>query len=129
MLLEAYRECLRDVFDMPALLESVARGGDAGDSRACDGLAYAVAVCGRAAVQLCGELHLRRRCAAGGAAGAGAQSIDQDQLRELMGDADLRELLDLGAIEEVEETLQCVVDGYKARNADGCMICCCGLVI
>jgi len=50
---------------------------------------------------------------------AQALSIDQDQLRELLGDADLRELLDLGAIEEVEEQLQCVVDPFKARSMDG----------
>ena len=42
-----------------------------------------------------------------------------DQLRELMGDADLRELLDLAAIEETEEQLQCIVDPFKARNMDG----------
>ena len=50
---------------------------------------------------------------------AQALSIDQDQLRELMGDADLRELLDVHAIEQTEEQLQCLVEGYKARNADG----------
>ncbi len=50
---------------------------------------------------------------------AQALSIDQDQLRELMGDADLRELLDVNAIEETEEQLQCVVETYKARNMDG----------
>jgi ATP-dependent Lhr-like helicase len=50
---------------------------------------------------------------------AQALSIDQDQLRELMGDADLRELLDLAAIEETEEQLQCVVDPFKAKNMDG----------
>ena len=47
---------------------------------------------------------------------AQALSIDQDQLRELMGDADLRELLDVNAIEETEEQLQCVVENYRARN-------------
>jgi ATP-dependent Lhr-like helicase len=50
---------------------------------------------------------------------AQALSIDQDQLRELMGDADLRELLDLHAIDETEEQLQCVMDPYKAKGADG----------
>ena len=48
-----------------------------------------------------------------------ALSIDQNQLRELMGDADLRELLDARAIEETEEQLQALAEGYKARNADG----------
>ena len=50
---------------------------------------------------------------------AQALSIDQDQLRELMGDADLRELLDLNAIEETEEQLQCTGETYKARTMDG----------
>jgi len=50
---------------------------------------------------------------------AQALSIDQDQLRELMGDADLRELLDLHAIEETEEQLQCVAESYKAKTMDG----------
>ncbi len=50
---------------------------------------------------------------------AQALSIDQDQLRELMGDADLRELLDVNAIEETEEQLQCIAETYRARNMDG----------
>src|SRR6185437_6016820 len=50
---------------------------------------------------------------------AQALSIDQDQLRELMGDADLRELLDINAIEETQEQLQCVAEDYKARTMDG----------
>ena len=36
-----------------------------------------------------------------------------------MGDADLRELLDVGAIAETEEALQCLVEPYKARAMDG----------
>ncbi len=50
---------------------------------------------------------------------AQALSIDQDQLRELMGDADLRELLDHhGAIEETEEQLrsQCLVETYRGSH-------------
>ena len=50
---------------------------------------------------------------------AQALSIDQDQLRELMGDADLRELLDLAAIEETEEQLQALAETYRARTMDG----------
>ena len=37
----------------------------------------------------------------------------------------LRELLDLGAIEETEEQLQCLAETYKARSTwMGCMTCC-----
>ena len=46
-------------------------------------------------------------------------SIDQEQLRELLGDADLRELLDADAIAEVEEQLQALTENQKARGADG----------
>jgi len=49
---------------------------------------------------------------------AQALTIDQDQLREIMGEADLRELLDANAIAEVEETAQCLVESYRARSAD-----------
>ena len=50
---------------------------------------------------------------------AQALTIDQDQLRELLGEADLRELLDPNAIAEVEEAAQCLAESYRARSADG----------
>jgi ATP-dependent Lhr-like helicase len=50
---------------------------------------------------------------------AQALTIDQDQLRELLGEADLRELLDADAIAEVEEIAQCLAETYRARSADG----------
>ena len=57
---------------------------------------------------------------------AQALTIDQDQLRDLMGDADLRELLDAAAIEEVEEQLQALDENYRAKSVDGVMIYCYG---
>jgi ATP-dependent Lhr-like helicase len=50
---------------------------------------------------------------------AQALTIDQEQLRELLGEADLRELLDAEAIAEVEEIAQCLKETYRARSADG----------
>ena len=50
---------------------------------------------------------------------AQALTIDQDQLRELLGEADLRELLDPDVIAEVEENAQCLSESYRARSADG----------
>ena len=50
---------------------------------------------------------------------AQALTIDQDQLRELLGEADLRELLDADAIAAVEEAAQCLAENYRARSADG----------
>jgi ATP-dependent Lhr-like helicase len=118
MLLEAYRECLRDVFDMPALMETLRMVGTRAirvhvtDSRTPSPFAGALLFSYVANYIYDGDAPLAERRAQ-------ALSIDQDQLRELLGDADLRELLDLGAIEETEEQLQCVVENYKARNMDG----------
>jgi ATP-dependent Lhr-like helicase len=118
ILLEAYRECLRDVFDMPALMETLRGVGTrtirvhVTDSRTPSPFAGALLFSYVANYIYDGDAPLAERKAQ-------ALSIDQDQLRELLGDADLRELLDLGSIEETEEQLQCVVENYKARNMDG----------
>ncbi len=118
ILLEAYRECLRDVFDMPALMEVLRAIGNRSlsvhivDSQSPSPFASALLFGYVATYIYDGDAPLAERRAQ-------ALSIDQDQLRELMGDADLRELLDLHAIEETEEQLQCLAEGYEARNMDG----------
>jgi ATP-dependent helicase Lhr and Lhr-like helicase len=118
ILLEAYRECLRDVFDMPALMETLRAIADRSlrvhtvDSRTPSPFAAALLFSYVANYIYDGDAPLAERRAQ-------ALSIDQDQLRELMGDADLRELLDINAIEETEEQLQCIAESYRARNADG----------
>lgn len=117
MLLEAYRECLRDVFDMPALMETLnairnrAIRVHIADSRTPSPFAGALLFGYVANYIYDGDAPLAERRAQ-------ALSIDQDQLRELLGDADLRELLDLHAIEETEEQLQALAEGYRARNQD-----------
>jgi ATP-dependent Lhr-like helicase len=118
ILLEAYRECLRDVFDMPALMEILRSIGNrtlrvhTADSRTPSPFAAALLFSYVANYIYDGDAPLAERRAQ-------ALSIDQDQLRELMGDADLRELLDLAAIEETEEQLQCLAETYQARTMDG----------
>ena len=118
ILLEAYRECLRDVFDMPALMETLRAVGNRSlrvhtvDSRTPSPFASALLFSYVANYIYDGDAPLAERRAQ-------ALSIDQDQLRELMGDADLRELLDLDAIEQTEEQLQCTAETYCARSADG----------
>ena len=72
MILEAYRECLRDVFDMPALVDTLRRIESPRDPDRHGGLDDAVAVRVGAALRLRRQLHLRRRRAAGGTPGAGA---------------------------------------------------------
>jgi ATP-dependent Lhr-like helicase len=118
ILLEAYRECLRDVFDMPALMEIMRSIGNRSlrvhtvDTRTPSPFAAALLFSYVANYIYDGDAPLAERRAQ-------ALSIDQDQLRELMGDADLRELLDLNAIEETEEQLQCLAETWKARSMDG----------
>src|SRR6202044_1273769 len=113
-----YRECIRDVFDLPAtsnILSAIQRGEIRVTSIASDKpspFASSLLFSYVANYIYDGDAPLAERRAQ-------ALSIDQEQLRELLGDADLRELLDIGAIEEVEEQLQCVVDAYKARSMDG----------
>src|SRR6201999_4592667 len=117
ILLEAYRECLRDVFDMPALSETLRAIASrsirvhVADSRSPSPFASALLFSYVANYIYDGDAPLAERRAQ-------ALSIDQEQLRELLGDADLRELLDANAIEETEEQLQSLAEGYKARNLD-----------
>ncbi|HEU5341858.1 MAG TPA: DEAD/DEAH box helicase [Edaphobacter sp.] len=118
IVLEAYRECLRDVFDMPALMETL-NAITSGvlkvhtvDSRTPSPFASALLFSYVANYIYDGDAPLAERRAQ-------ALSIDQEQLRELMGDADLRELLDADAIQETEQQLQCMAEGYRARNIDG----------
>ena len=72
IILETYRECLRDIFDLPALTDIMRRVRSRSLARRQRRIAEAVAVCRVAAVRLRRQLHLRRRCAARRAAGAGA---------------------------------------------------------
>ncbi|HEY0796466.1 MAG TPA: DEAD/DEAH box helicase, partial [Acidisarcina sp.] len=118
MLLEAYRECMRDVFDMPALQE-ILRAIAARqicvhvvDSRTPSPFASSLLFSYVANYIYDGDAPLAERRAQ-------ALSIDQEQLRDLLGDADLRELLDADAIAEVEEQLQSLMETMRARSADG----------
>jgi ATP-dependent Lhr-like helicase len=88
VLLETYRECLRDFFDMPALLFSYV-----------------------ASFLYDGDAPLAERRAQ-------ALAVDQRQLRELLGDAELRELLDAESMDGVERQLQRLDPQYRARSAD-----------
>jgi ATP-dependent Lhr-like helicase len=118
MLLEAYRECLRDVFDIPAFLE-VLRSVEnrqirvhVADSRTPSPFASSLLFSYVANYIYDGDAPLAERRAQ-------ALSIDQDQLRDLLGDADLREILDADAIAEVEEQLQALTETQRVRSVDG----------
>jgi ATP-dependent Lhr-like helicase len=118
LLLEAYRECLRDVFDMPALIETLRSIEQRQlrvhtvETRKPSPFAASLLFSYVANFVYSGDAPLAERRAQ-------ALTIDQDQLRELLGEADLRELLDADAIAEVEEAAQCLAENYRARSADG----------
>lgn len=118
MLLEAYRECMRDVFDMPSFLETLCAVQQRDvrvhvvDTRTPSPFASSLLFSYVANYIYDGDAPLSERRAQ-------ALSIDQDQLRELLGDSDLRELLDADAITLVEEQLQHLDDSLRARSADG----------
>jgi len=117
MLLEAHRECLRDTFDMPALvdvLRSIQQGGiqtHVIDTPRPSPFAASLLFGYVGTYIYEGDAPLAERRAQ-------ALSIDQSQLRELLGDTDLRELLDPAAIAEVEEQLQLLGHTHRARSAD-----------
>jgi ATP-dependent Lhr-like helicase len=118
LLLEAYRECLRDVFDMSSLVETLRAVEQRQlrvhvvDTRKPSPFAASLLFSYVANFLYDGDAPLAERRAQ-------ALAIDQDQLRELLGEADLRELLDADAIAEVEETAQCLAESHRARSADG----------
>jgi ATP-dependent helicase Lhr and Lhr-like helicase len=118
ILLETYRECIRDVFDLPAatgVLARIQRGGirvTTVDSTKPSPFASSLLFSYIANYIYEGDAPLAERRAQ-------ALAIDQSQLQELLGDTDLRELLDRAALDEVEAQLQGLDPEYRARHADG----------
>ncbi|ACG73015.1 DEAD/H associated domain protein [Anaeromyxobacter sp. K] len=118
LLLEAYRECLRDVFDLPALVELM-RDLKSGrvrravaDTRVPSPFAGSLLFGFVASFIYDGDAPLAERRAQ-------ALAIDQAQLRELLGEAELRELLDADALADLEARLQLLPPELRVRSADG----------
>ncbi|HEU4695233.1 MAG TPA: DEAD/DEAH box helicase, partial [Vicinamibacterales bacterium] len=117
-LLETYREVFRDHFDMPALVDILRRASTRSlrvvtvDSRAPSPFAASLLFSYVANYIYDGDAPLAERRAQ-------ALSVDQAQLRELLGDAELRDLLDADALHDVEQQLQHLTERYKVRTADG----------
>jgi ATP-dependent helicase Lhr and Lhr-like helicase len=118
MLLEATRECLRDMFDVPALrgvmadLRSRKTRLVAVDTEHASPFAQSLLFKWIGIYMYEGDAPLAERRAA-------ALALDRDLLRELLGSEELRELLDPRALDEVELELQRLVAGRKMRTADG----------
>ncbi len=117
MILEAYREVLRDVFDVPALVETLKKVRQrtirlvTADTPKPSPFAGSLLFKYTANFIYDGDAPLAERRAQ-------ALAIDQSQLRELLGEAELRELLDPAALFEVEMQLQHLDERHKAKSPD-----------
>jgi ATP-dependent Lhr-like helicase len=115
--LETYRECLQDLFDLPALVDVLSRIADRSlrvvtvDPDSPSPFASSLLFTYVANYLYDGDAPLAERRAQ-------ALAVDQDQLRELLGEAELRELLDAGVIEELERQLQHLDGRHPARSVD-----------
>ena len=117
VLLETTRECLNDVFDLPALmglmsdLRSRRVRVVAVETPQASPFAQSLLFSWIAVYMYEGDAPLAERRAA-------ALALDRDLLRDLLGVEELRELLDAGVIADVELELQRLVAGGQARDAD-----------
>ena len=117
IVLETYRECLQDVFDLPALTEvlrAIRRREirvDEVETRGASPFARSLVFAYVAAYLYEGDAPLAERRAQ-------ALTLDRTLLRELLGQEELRELLDAGVLDEVEAELQGTTEERRARHAD-----------
>ncbi len=117
MLLETTRECLRDVFDVPALREVLTEIRSRKvrvvpvETRRASPFAQSLLFGWIAVYMYEGDAPLAERRAT-------ALALDRDLLRDLMGTEELRELLDPEVLAELELELQRLVPNRRARNAD-----------
>jgi ATP-dependent helicase Lhr and Lhr-like helicase len=118
IVLETYRECLRDVLDLPGL-EELLRGLHTRsltlvevETQRASPFASSLLFDYVATYMYEGDTPNAERRAA-------ALSLDRDLLRELLGQEELRELIDPAALAEVEADLQRLSDRTRAANVDG----------
>ena len=118
IILETYRECLRDVFDLPALKEVLAgirsrqvRVVSVETPRASP-FAASLLFDYVGSYMYEGDAPLAERRAQ-------ALALDRELLAELLGADELRELLDPAAVEEVELELQSLAGGRRPHTIDG----------
>ncbi len=117
VVLETYRECLRDVLDLPSLGQ-ILRDLHARrlslvevETPTASPFASSLLFDYVATYMYEGDTPNAERRAA-------ALSLDRDLLRELLGQEELRELIDPEALEEVEAQLQHRAEGGRAQDRD-----------
>ena len=117
ILLETVRECVNDVFDLPALRKVMAGVNDrtirveAVETDKASPFAQSLLFGWIATYMYEGDAPLAERRAA-------ALALDKDLLTELLGAEELRDLLDADVMADLELELQRLVDHRAARDAD-----------
>ncbi|MGI8727616.1 MAG: DEAD/DEAH box helicase, partial [Solirubrobacterales bacterium] len=115
--LETYREVLRDVLDLPALAEILRDIGSRRitlvevETQSASPFASSLLFDYVATYMYEGDTPNAERRAA-------ALALDRDLLRELLGQEELRELIDPAALDDVQASLQHLVDEAKASDRD-----------
>ncbi len=118
IILETYREILRDVFDMPALVDLLASIRARSirvvsvESRSASPFASSLLFDYIGSFMYEGDAPLAERRAQ-------ALALDRELLAELLGTEELRELIDPEAVADLELELQALADGRRARTVDG----------
>ncbi|MDQ3149673.1 MAG: DEAD/DEAH box helicase, partial [Chloroflexota bacterium] len=118
IILETYREVLRDVFDMPALIELLGSIRDrrirvvSVESRSASPFASSLMFDYLGSFMYEGDAPLGERRAQ-------ALALDRELLAELLGTEELRELLDPEAVADLELELQGLAGSRRARSVDG----------
>ncbi|MEV4422465.1 DEAD/DEAH box helicase [Patulibacter sp. NPDC049589] len=117
IILETYRECLRDVLDVPGLVDLLTKL----QSREITIVEVETGTASPMASSLLFDYiatYMYEGDAPNAERRAAALSLDRDLLRELLGQDELRDLLDEGALAQLEADLQHRSPKTRARNAD-----------
>ncbi|MEA2217945.1 MAG: ATP-dependent helicase Lhr and Lhr-like helicase, partial [Solirubrobacteraceae bacterium] len=117
IILETYRECLRDVLDVPGLVELL-RGLHARELSLVEVETPTASPFASSLLFDYVATYMYEGDAPNAERRAAALSLDRDLLRELLGQEELRELIDSGALERVEADLQHRSDRTRAETAD-----------
>jgi ATP-dependent Lhr-like helicase len=118
IILETFRECLRDVLDLPGLTDLLVKLHRRElsmveiETPTASPFASSLLFDYVATYMYEGDTPNAERRAA-------ALSLDRDLLRELLGQEELRDLIDADALAQVEDDLQHLSDRARAANRDG----------
>jgi len=117
IVLESYRHCLKDVFDLPALRE-ILSGIGRREIQVSEVATPSPSPFARSLTFAYVASYLYEQDAPAAERRAHALSLDRGLLRELLGETELREVLDAEAVAEVEAELSGLAPGWQARSAD-----------